>query len=169
MVIAISTVSYDGLGAALYEMIGHAFIISPLFLIAGFLHHKTNSWQMSDMGGLMQKTPYISAIFVLAGLGALGLPGTIGFVGELSILLSAIQSFGVYLAIVALGSMLGAGYMIWTFRRVIYGQMSDIVLKSNFTMGKIEFLSLIIFVILIIVFGLFTNILFEYINLAFNN
>ena len=168
VVIAISTISYAGLGSALYEMIGHAFIISPLFLIAGFLHHKTDSWQMSDMGGLMQKAPYISAIFVLAGLGALGLPGTIGFVGELSILLSAIQSFGAYLAIVALGSMLGAGYIIWTFRRVIYGKMSDIVLKSDFIMEKIEFFVLIVFAILIIVFGLFPDLLFEYINLAFH-
>jgi len=167
VVIAISTMSYAGLSAAVYEMLGHAFIIAPLFLIAGFLHHKTGSWQMQDMGGIMQKAPYISAIFVLAGLGALGLPGTMGFVGELSILISAIKADGVWMAVVALGSMVGAGYIIWMFRRVVYGEMSEIVQKTKFSMNPMEFLSLIIFAIAIVLFGLFPNILFDIINPIF--
>ena len=165
--IAISTLSYSGLSAALYEMIGHAFVIAPLFLIAGFLHHKSGSWQMGDMGGIMQKAPYISAIFVLAGLGALGLPGTMGFVGELSILISAMNSYGIWLAIVALGSLFGAGYIIWTLRRVIYGEMSELVAKTNFKMNIFEFVALATFALFIILFGLFPNILFEFINPAF--
>ena len=167
VVVAISTLSYAGLSSALFEMIGHALIISPLFLIAGFLHHKTGSWQMADMGGIMQKAPYLSAIFVLAGLGALGLPATVGFIGELTILLSAIESFGLWLGLLALASMIGAGYMIWTFRRIIYGSMSEVVQKSDFSMHKIEFLVLVIFAFLIILFGLFPDILFEYISIAF--
>jgi len=167
VVIAISTMSYAGLSAALYEMIGHAFIIAPLFLIAGFFHSKTGSWQMADMGGIMQKAPYISAIFVLAGLGALGLPGTMGFVGELSILLSSVQSFGLWMVVVALGSMFGAGYIIWTLRRVIYGEMSEVVRSTKFSMSMLEFVSLAIFAVFIILFGLFPNLLFEYINPAF--
>jgi NADH-quinone oxidoreductase subunit M len=168
VVIAISTMSYAGLSAALYEMIGHAFIIAPLFLIAGFFHHKTGSWEMKDMGGIMQKAPYISAIFVLAGLGALGLPGTMGFVGELSILLSSIKSYGLFMAVVALGSMLGAAYIIWTLRRVIYGEMSEVVKSTNFKMPMMEFLALAIFALFIVLFGLLPNILFEYINAAFS-
>ena len=167
VVIAISTMSYAGLSAALYEMIGHAFIIAPLFLIAGFFHHKTGSWEMKDMGGIMQKAPYISAIFVLAGLGALGLPGTMGFAGELSILISAVKSFGLWMIVVALGSMLGAGYIIWTLRRVIYGEMSEVVKATNFKMNVMEFLALAIFALFIILFGLMPNLLFEYINSAF--
>ena len=168
VVIAISTMSYAGLSAALYEMIGHAFIIAPLFLIAGFFHHKTGSWEMRDMGGIMQKAPYISAIFVLAGLGALGLPGTMGFVGELSILISAVKSFGLWMIVVALGSMLGAGYIIWTLRRVIYGKMSEVVKATNFKMNMMEFLALAIFALFIILFGIMPNTLFEYINPAFS-
>jgi len=168
VVIAISTMSYAGLSAALYEMIGHAFIIAPLFLIAGFFHHKTGSWEMRDMGGIMQKAPYLSAIFVLAGLGALGLPGTMGFVGELSILLSSIESYGLFMAVVALGSMLGAAYIIWTLRRVIYGEMSEVVKATNFKMPMMEFLALAIFALFIVLFGLVPNILFEYINAAFS-
>jgi len=167
VVIAISTLSASGLSSALFEMLAHAFIIAPLFLIAGFLHHKTGSWYMKEYGGVMQKAPYISAIFVLAGLAALGLPATMGFVGELSILLSSIKVYGVWLAVIALGSIISAGYLIWTFRRVIYGEMSEVVKKTNFKMGFFEFLSLVIFTSLIIYFGIFANQLFEVINRFF--
>jgi NADH-quinone oxidoreductase subunit M len=166
--IAISAVSYNGLSAALFEMIGHAFIISPLFLIAGFLHHKTGSWQMQDMGGIMQRAPYLSAIFVLAGLGALGLPATMGFIGEISILISSMQRYGAWLIIVLLGSMLSAAYLIWTFRRVIYGQMSEVVIKSDFNMSKPEFLALLIFATFILLFGIYPQALFDMINQAFS-
>ena len=166
--VAIATLSYSGLSAALFEMIGHALIISPLFLIAGFLHARTGSWQMKDMGGLMQKAPYLSAIFVLAGLAALGLPGTMGFIGELTILISAIDTFGIGLIIVALGSMIGAGYIIWTFRRVVYGEKSKLIEASNFKMNRVEFLALILFAVGIVGFGLFPSLLFDTINTAFN-
>lgn len=166
--IAIASLSYEGLSAALFEMIGHAFIISPLFLIAGFLHHKTGSWQMGDMGGIMQRAPYLSAIFVLAGLAALGLPGTMGFIGEISILISSIEAYGVWIALIALGSMLSAGYLIWTFRRVIYGETSALVIASDFSMVRMEFLSLIVFAVIIVLFGLYPQPLFDAINHAFS-
>ncbi len=166
--IAISAMSFESLSAGVYEMIGHAFIISPLFLIAGFFHHKTGSWQMGDMGGIMQKSPYVSAIFVLAGLGALGLPATMGFIGELTILISSIERFGTWLIIILLGSMLSAAYLIWTFRRVIYGEMSELVMKTEFSMSKVEFLSLMIFAILIVLFGIYPQPLFDMINQVFS-
>jgi len=167
--IAMGALSFDSLSAALYEMIGHALIISPLFLIAGFLHHKLNSWEMEDMGGIMQKAPYLSAIFVLAGLGALGLPGTMGFIGEISILISSIESFGAWMVVILIGSLISASYMIWTFRRVIYGAMSTKVEQTDFSMNRVEFLALLIFSLLIIYFGLFPQTLFSEISLAFSS
>jgi len=166
--IALGSLSFNSLSSALYEMIGHALIISPLFIIAGFFHQKTHSWEMKDLGGIMQKAPYLSALFVLAGFGALGLPGTMGFVGEITILFSAIQSYGAWIAIILLGSMISASYLIWTFRRVIYGQMSSLVVKTDFSMNRVEFFALVIFALLIIAFGLYPKPLFEAINQAFS-
>ena len=166
--IAMAALSFDSLSAALYEMIGHALIISPLFLIAGFLHHKLGSWEMEDMGGIMQKAPYLSAIFVLAGLGALGLPGTMGFIGEISILMSSVQSFGAWMVVILIGSLLSASYLIWTFRRVIYGKMSEKVQATDFSMHRVEFFALLIFSLLIVLFGLFPSELFVAINQAFS-
>lgn len=165
--VGIATLGAPGLSAALYEMIGHALIISPLFLIAGFLHHRTGSWQMEEMGGLMQRAPYLSALFVLAGLAALGLPGTMGFIGELTILLSAVDRYGAVLALIAVGSIISAGYLIRAFRRVIYGECSPLLLRSDLRPDLPLMGVLIVFAVLILTLGFWPQPLFDLINPAF--
>ncbi len=166
--VGIATLSASGLSAALFEMIGHALIISPLFLIAGFLHHRTGSWQMKEMSGLMQRAPYLSALFMLAGLAALGLPGTMGFIGELTILLSAIDAYGVVMALVAIGSILSAGYLIRSFRKVLHGECSPLLAQSDLRPDAALLATLVIFAALIVFFGLWPGPLFDLINPVFN-
>jgi len=168
VVVAIATMTYDGLSASLYEMIGHALVISPLFLIAGWLHHKTHTWYMDEMGGIMKYAPYASAIFILAGMAALGLPGTMGFIGELTIIISAVKSFGWWIAIIALGGLISAGYIIWAVRRAIHAQPSELVLKSNFSMSFAEKFALAIYAFLIVYFGVNPQPIFDVANQAFS-
>jgi NADH-quinone oxidoreductase subunit M len=167
VVVAIATVTYDGLSAALYEMIGHALVISPMFLIAGWVHHKTHTWYMDEMGGIMQKAPYISAIFVLAGMAALGLPGTMGFVGELTIIVSAIKAYGWWIAVIAIASLISAGYVIWAVRRAFHSEISPVVAKSNFDMSAPEFIALVVYAIAIVLFGVYPQPIFDIANNAF--
>ena len=167
VVVAIATVSYDGLSAALYEMIGHALVISPMFLIAGWVHHKTHTWYMDEMGGIMQKAPYVSAIFVLAGMAALGLPGTMGFVGELTIIVSAIKAYGWWIAVAAMASLISAGYVIWAVRRAFHAEISPVVAKSKFDMSVPEFTALCIYSVLIVYFGVHPQPIFDIANNAF--
>jgi NADH-quinone oxidoreductase subunit M len=167
VVVAIATVTYDGLSAALYEMIGHALVISPMFLIAGWVHHKTHTWYMDEMGGIMQKAPYVSAIFVLAGMAALGLPGTMGFVGELTIIVSAIKAYGWWIAVAALASLISAGYVIWAVRRAFHAEISPVVAKSKFDMSSPEFMALCIYAVLIVYFGVHPQPIFDIANNAF--
>jgi NADH-quinone oxidoreductase subunit M len=167
VMIAVSTLTVEGLSSAVYQMIAHAFVISPLFLIAGYFHHKTGSWEMKDMGGIMQKAPLVSTIFVFSGLASLGLPGTMGFVGELTVFVSAISHWGYMLAILALGSIVSAGYFIWTFRRVIYGEISPVVAKIEWKMGIMEKISLILFSLVILIFGLYPQPIFDSIKGVF--
>ena len=168
VVVAISTMTYDGLSAALFEMIGHALVISPLFLIAGWLHHKTHTWYMDEMGGIMKKAPYAAAIFILAGMAALGLPGTMGFVGELTIIVSAVKAYGWWIAVIALAGMISAGYIIWSVRRAIHGPMSPIVEKADFSMSFAERLALAIYAVLIVYFGINPQPIFDLANQAFS-
>jgi NADH-quinone oxidoreductase subunit M len=167
VVVAISTMTFDGLSAALYEMIGHALVISPLFVIAGWFHHKTHTWYLDEMGGIMSKAPYISAIFILAGMAGLGLPGTMGFVGELTIIVSAVKAHGWWIAVIALAGLITAGYIVWAVKRSIHGEMSEKVKSANFVMGMPERVSLSIFAILIIYFGIRPQPIFDLANSAF--
>jgi NADH-quinone oxidoreductase subunit M len=167
VLIAISTVTVDGLSAALFEMLGHAAIISPLFLIAGIVYHQTGSYQMRDMGGMMQQAPYLSAIFVLAGMAALGMPATMGFIGEVTIYLSSIKVFGAGIAVMAIISLISAGYLIWTFRRVIYGELSPLMATSSFNINRIEFSGLLVFALLIVLFGVYPQPIFDVANQSF--
>ena len=168
VVVAISTMTFEGLSAALYEMIGHALVISPLFLIAGWLHHKTHTWYMDEMGGIMKKAPYVSAIFILAGMAALGLPGTMGFVGELTIIISAVKAWGWWIAVIAFAGLISAGYIIWAIRRTIHGPMSPIVEKADFSMSLPEKIALAIYAVLIVYFGINPQPIFDLANKAFS-
>jgi len=168
VVVAVATLSYDGLSAALYEMIGHALVISPLFLIAGWFHHKTHTWYMDEMGGIMKYAPYASAIFIIAGMAALGLPGTMGFIGELTIIISAVKSFGWWIALIALAGMISAGYIIWAVRRAIHAEPSEIVKKADFHMSIAEQFALAVFTFLILAFGINPQPIFDLANKAFS-
>jgi len=167
VLVAIGTMTYDGLSAALYEMIGHALVISPLFLIAGWLHHRTHTWYMDEMGGVMTKAPMISAIFVLAGMAALGLPGTMGFVGEMTIIVSAIKSYGWWMALIAIASLLSAGYIIWSVRRALHGEPGERVLAADFSMSMAEKTALVLFALMIVYFGIQPQGIFDLANQAF--
>jgi NADH-quinone oxidoreductase subunit M len=167
VLVAIGTMTYDGLSAALYEMIGHALVISPLFLLAGWMHHKTHTWYMDEMGGIMTKAPFASAIFVLAGMAALGLPGTMGFIGEMTIIVSAIKSYGWWIALIAIASLLSAGYVIWAVRRALHGEASERVVRANFSMSTAEKTALALFALLIVYFGIQPQAIFDMANQAF--
>ncbi len=168
VVVAISTMTYDGLSAALYEMIGHALVISPLFLIAGWLHHKTHTWYMDEMGGVMKKAPYAAAIFILAGMAALGLPGTMGFVGELTIIIAAVKAYGWWIAVIAFSGLISAGYIIWAVRRSIHGPVSPLVEKASFNMSFAEKFALGIYALLIVYYGINPQSIFDLANQAFS-
>jgi len=71
------------------------------------------------------------------------------------------------LAIIAIGAIISASYMILSFRRVIFGEMSELVRQTDFSMNRIEFLALVLFVILILFFGIYPSALFDVINQAF--
>jgi NADH-quinone oxidoreductase subunit M len=71
--------------------------------------------------------------------------------------------------VIALGSMVGAAYIIWTFRRVIYGEMSDAVKNGDFTMNRVEFSALVIFAVLIVLFGIYPSAIFDTVNLSFTS
>ena len=100
-------------------------------------------------------------------MAALGLPGTMGFVGELTIIVSAIKAYGWWIAVAAVASLISAGYIIWAVRRAFHAEISPIVAKTNFSMNGMEFLALCVYAFLIVFFGVYPQPIFDIANSAF--
>jgi NADH-quinone oxidoreductase subunit M len=167
VLVAISTLSLEGLSAALFEMLAHAVIISPLFLIAGMIHHHLHSYDLRQMGGILCQMPYLSAIFMLAAMAAVGMPATVGFVGEFTIFISVLEAFGSVMMLLAMLAILGAGYFIWAVRRSFHGAMSDLVTNTPWSVSRLAMLPLWVYAGLILLFGLYPQPLLDAIQRVF--
>ncbi|SMP11632.1 NADH dehydrogenase subunit M [Desulfurobacterium pacificum] len=166
VLLGLSAITAAGISAAIYEMVGHALIISLLFMIAGYVHHKTHTWYISEMGGIMKKIPALMTMFVIGVLAAVGLPGTAGFVGELSVMLAAFDYYGWVMIIVPLASALGAGFFMWMLQRAVFGPLREGFenMKSLKELPFIENLSLALYIAAFIFVGVVPSVVFNLYN-----
>ncbi|MFI4988195.1 MAG: NADH-quinone oxidoreductase subunit M, partial [Alphaproteobacteria bacterium] len=109
---------------AMIQMLSHGVVSAALFLCVGVVYDRMHSRLIATYGGLVHRMPLYAAVFMLFTLASVGLPGTSGFVGEF---LSLLGVFHVNTWVAALGStgmILGAAYMLWLYRRVIFGELT---------------------------------------------
>ena len=129
VVIGLFTLNEQGMQGAIMQMISHGLISSALFISVGVIYDRRKSRLIEDFGGLVNIMPKYSLLFMIFTLSSIGLPGTSGFIGEFLILLGAYK-FSSYVAVGAVfGLVLGAAYMLWLYKRVIFGNLE----KSEIT------------------------------------
>ena len=122
-IFALSQVSMTG---ATLQMVSHGLVTGLLFAMVGLVYEKTHERSIPKLGGLARQMPVIVVVFSVAGLAALGLPGTSGFAAEFLTFLGSFNStvvpgIEVYTIVGILGVVLGAGYILWMLKRVFYG------------------------------------------------
>lgn len=110
-----------GLTGASMQMFTHGTITGLLFLAVGVLHERTHTRHIPDLGGLASRMPLFAVLFVLAGLGSLGLPGLSGFVSEVLVFLGAFPVWGAVAGLAVVGVVLTAAYILWTVLRTMFG------------------------------------------------
>jgi NADH-quinone oxidoreductase subunit M len=121
--IGIFTVNAQGIEGAIIQMLSHGVVSAALFLIVGVLYDRMHSRLIESYGGLVHRMPKYAVVFGVFMLASVGLPGTSGFVGEFLALVGAFQA-NTWVALFATsGIILGAAYMLWLYRRVIYGKL----------------------------------------------
>ena len=118
------TLTTQGIEGAIYQMLSHGVVSAALFLIVGVVYDRIHSREISDYGGLVYKMPAYSLVFMVFMLASIGLPGTGGFVGEILVLVGLYQVSPLLAALVATGVILGAAYMLYLYRRIIFGQLT---------------------------------------------
>ena len=145
----------QGIQGAIYQMLNHGLSTGALFLIVGMIYERRHTRMIDDFGGLWKQMPIFSAFFLVVTLSSIGLPGLNGFVGEFLILLGSFQASPFWTAGAASGVVLGAIYMLWMFRRVIFGPLSRPENQNLKDIGAREIAILIPILILIFFMGIY--------------
>ena len=167
--IGIFVLNKQGLEGSIVQMISHGLISAALFICVGVLYDRYNSRMISSYGGIINVMPRYAFVFMIFSLSALGLPGTSGFVGEFLVLVGVFQK-NVFVAILAsTGVILAAIYMLWLYKRVVFGKLLKIELKLKSDLNKIETYILASLLFLIIFFGFYPEPLLNTISSSVNN
>ena len=166
--LGIFTMTQQGLEGSIFQMISHGLVSAALFLSVGVIYDRKHTRIINNYKGLVKPMPKYAIILMIFTLGALGLPGTSGFVGEFLILLGAFKKNILVATIASLGVILGAAYMLWLYKRVIFGELKD-DLKDILDLTRSEIIILTSLAIPILFFGFYPEPLINSIEVSIEN
>jgi NADH-quinone oxidoreductase subunit M len=167
--LGIFTFTKQGIEGGIFQMISHGLISAALFLCVGVVYDRLHSRMISTYGGLVNYLPKYSFLFIVFALAGLGLPGTSGFLGEFLVLTGTFQKNYLVAMLATFGVILGAAYMLWLTKRVIFGVANNDQIKNLKDVNKSEMLMLIILALLVILFGFYPAPLMETLNVPVDN
>jgi NADH-quinone oxidoreductase subunit M len=167
--LGIFTFTKQGLEGSIYQMISHGLISAALFLCVGVIYDRLHSRLISTYGGVVNFLPKYSFLFLVFALAGLGLPGTSGFLGEFLILTGTFQKSYLIAMIATFGVVLGAAYMLWLTKRVIFGETKNNEIKSLKDVNNLEITMLAPLAFFIILFGFYPAPLMDTMNVSIDN
>ena len=124
------TLNTQGIEGAIFQMLSHGIVSGALFLVVGVIYDRMHTREIAAYGGLVHRMPRYALLFMLFTMASVGLPGTSGFVGEFLAIVGAWQVNRLLALLAATGMVLGAAYMLWLYRRVIFGRLSKPELRG---------------------------------------
>ena len=113
----------QGIEGAMIVMLSHGLVSAALFLCVGVIYDRLHTREINRYGGLSINMPRYAILFLLFTMASVGLPGTSGFVGEFLSLAGTYQVSTVATLLCTTGIILGAGYMLYLYRRVAFGEI----------------------------------------------
>src|SRR6202140_2393346 len=118
VVLGIFSFTQAGLNGAMFVMLAHGVSTGALFMLAGVLHERRHTYEISEFGGLASPLPVYAATYLVIVLASVGLPLMNGFIGEFLVLSGAFQDRAVYGILAATGVIWSAVYLLWMYQRV---------------------------------------------------
>jgi NADH-quinone oxidoreductase subunit M len=114
-----------GLNGSILQMINHGVSTGALFLLVGIIYERRHNRMIAEYGGLAKVMPLYAMFFMIITMSSIGLPTLNGFIGEFTILIGAFMHSWWWAVLAATGIVLGAGYMLWMYQRVFFGELSN--------------------------------------------
>jgi len=162
VILGLSALTQIGFQGAVFQMVTHGTITGLLFMMVGVVYDRTHTREIPRMAGLAQRMPVAAALFVVAALASLGLPGMSGFVGEFLVFIGSFPVWQWYTVVGAFAIVITAGYLLWMLERVFMGplgqewhdsHLTDMSAREGFAVGTL--------VAVIILVGVFPNVIAE--------
>jgi NADH-quinone oxidoreductase subunit M len=153
----------QGVDGAIFQMLSHGFISAALFLCVGVIYDRMHTREIDAYGGLVVRMPAYALVFMLFTMANVGLPGTSGFIGEFLTLMGTFQVNTWVATVATSGVIFSAGYALWLYRRVVFGDLIKESLRTITDMSgreKAIFAPLVVMTILLGVYpSLVTDII----------
>jgi NADH-quinone oxidoreductase subunit M len=170
VMLGIATLTSFGINAAMFGMVAHGLITGMLFFVAGSVGERYGTREMSRLGGLLIQAPKIGWILGFCAMASLGLPGLAGFWGEFPAILSAFKPapglsvvlFRYYMVIASIGTVFAAGYLLWMYQRVAFGEPREEFANAHIhDMHTPEWIAWTPMLLGIVALGVFPSLMFK--------
>jgi NADH-quinone oxidoreductase subunit M len=117
-------VTSEAMQGAMFQMLSHGIVSSALFLVVGVIYDRLHTRDIDRYGGLGDNMPGYGFVFMCFMLASVGLPGTSGFVGEFLVMLGTFKVSTIEAVLITTGVFLGPMYMLYLYRRIIFGTIT---------------------------------------------
>jgi NADH-quinone oxidoreductase subunit M len=151
------TMTTQGIEGSIFQMVSHGIVSGALFLCVGVVYDRLHTREIARYGGLVNNMPRYALVFMIMMLASVGLPGTSGFVGEFLILLGAFQDNTWVAVLASTGIVLGAAYMLWLYRRVVFGKITRDDVRAMLDMNPREVLVFAPLVVIVLWMGIYPS------------
>lgn len=165
-IFALNSQSVEG---AIFQMISHGIVSAALFICVGVLYDQTHTKEISQYGGVASKMPSFARVFMLFTLASIGLPGTSGFVGEMLVILGTFKVSYLFSALAATSLVLGAAYMLWLYKRIFFGTITNEKVNTLHELSERESIILVPLGILTLLLGIYPSIVTNSLHVAVEN
>jgi NADH-quinone oxidoreductase subunit M len=159
--IGIFTPNALGLDGSIIQMLSHGIVSAALFMGVGIVYDRLHTHEIDRFGGLVQRMPLYAAIFMLFSLASIGLPGTSGFVGEVLVIVGVFEVNSWVALLAATGGFLSAAYMLWLYRRVIFGALVKDELKLMPDLRPNEIVAFAPLIVLTLLMGIYPDLFLD--------
>jgi len=164
--LGIFTFTQQGMEGSIFQMISHGLVSAALFFSVGVVYERMHTRLINNYGGLVSIMPKYAIVLMVFTLGAIGLPGTSGFIGEFLILIGTFKKSFLVATIASIGVILAAAYMLWLYKRIIFGEIIKDEIKKLMDLNKTEFIILSFLAFPIILFGFYPEALLNTVEIS---
>ncbi len=156
----------EGITGSIFLMLSHGIVSGALFMLVGVIYDRRHTKMIRDFGGLAQVMPNFATVYGIMLMASVGLPLTVGFVGEFLSLVGFYRISWILTLLAGTGIILGAVYMLVLYKKSFFGQVVHEENRSLKDLNAKELSALIPLVLLVAILGIYPKPLLSTIDMS---